>query len=476
MAQELRVRGGAERLVYTTHGWLAHLYVHCPAGMVLSGIKLACPSQADVSAFKASARRGDIVWQAGAFNTEYELAYNADMVDAQFQLSRELADELGVPRPRVLSLRDVPGTTRALIPLLARNNITALTVGVNNGAPNPAMPNPGRWVDTRSNTSVLFMQTGPGVGYPAREANHGGLCRKVCVTAPKLAHAMCWAFRPDNSGPPSSADEVVSYFDTARAAFPGAEVHASTHDRFVEQLETVAAELPVAVGEVGDTWATSQTADPWKWIFYREASRAYSECKAAGLCDPVADRRVSDFLRLLVKIPEHTGGPDNFDGGSSWTNAEFHADIAAKRPGIVAAERAYLEQRDIASVLGLHYLRDHPLRSNISRRMASDTSSPRVCVCLVWFKVWLILECTPSPNHCTLGPYFYADVRLHISLSLSLSLSMHIYIHTHTLMTSSICRPCYVLQCRTQPYWRRCRQQNGRPRCQPCRRTLAQYR
>ena len=90
----------------------------------------------------------------------YELAFNAEMVGEQFRLSRELADELGVPRSRVVSLRDVPGTTRALIPLLVLNNITALTVGVNNQAPNPAMPTPSRWVDSGSATSVLFMQTG----------------------------------------------------------------------------------------------------------------------------------------------------------------------------------------------------------------------------------------------------------------------------------------------------------------------------
>lgn len=45
---------------------------------------------------------------------QYENALNAEAIDAQFQLSRDLADELGVPRPRTLSLRDVPGTTRAL--------------------------------------------------------------------------------------------------------------------------------------------------------------------------------------------------------------------------------------------------------------------------------------------------------------------------------------------------------------------------
>jgi hypothetical protein len=369
VAAELRARGGPERLVYTTHGWLAHLYVHCPADFVLSGIPLRCPSRAEVAVFVAAVRMGDIVWHAGAFNTEYELAFNAEMVAEQFRLSRELSDELGVPRSRVLSLRDVPGTTRALIPLLARNNITALTVGVNNGSPDPAMPSPGRWVDPASNTSVIFMQTGPGVGYPAREANHGGLCRRVCVTAPKLAHAMCWAFRPDNSGPPDSADEVVSYFEVARATFPGATVRASTYDRFVQQLETVEAELPVATGEVGDTWVTSQTADPHKWIFYREASRAYSACLAAGHCDPANDPRVLGFLRCLITLPEHTGGPDSFPGSSNWTNAQFHSDKAEGQPAFVTARKAYLEQREIASVLGLHYLADHPLAKNITERL-----------------------------------------------------------------------------------------------------------
>jgi hypothetical protein len=148
-------------------------------------------------------------------------------------------------------------------------------------------------------------------------------------------------------------------------------VRASTHDRFVQQLETVQAALPVVTAEVGDTWVTSQSADPWKWVFYREASRAYSECKLAGQCDPAADPRVSNFLRLLIKLPEHTGGPDNFAGGDSWTNAQFHTDLADRSPGVVAAERAYLEQREIASVHGLRALGDHPLAGNLTRRMAA---------------------------------------------------------------------------------------------------------
>jgi hypothetical protein len=160
VAASLRARGGAERLVYTTHAFLVHLYVHCPANLTLSGIVLACPSDGDVAAFRAAVAAGDIVWHAAAFNTEYENAFNAEMIDVQFQLARDLADELGVARPRTASLRDVPGTTRALLPHLVRNNITALSVGVNGGSPAPAMPNPGVWADAASGASVLFMQTG----------------------------------------------------------------------------------------------------------------------------------------------------------------------------------------------------------------------------------------------------------------------------------------------------------------------------
>jgi hypothetical protein len=257
VAAELRAHGGPERLIYTTHGWLAHLYVHCPPNLTLSGIVLNCPAPDAVAAFVAAARAGDIVWHAGAFNTEYENAYSAELVAAQFAPSFALADELGLPRPTTVSLRDVPGTTRALVPLLVAHGITALSVGVNGGSPAPAMPNPGVWRDPASGTQVLFMQTGPGQGYPNNPGpdpvNCGGMCRDSCVVFAGLPHALCWAFRTDNSGPPMDADEVFRQFDIARWQFPGASVYASTFDNFTAQLATVTASLPVTTAEAGDT-------------------------------------------------------------------------------------------------------------------------------------------------------------------------------------------------------------------------------
>jgi hypothetical protein len=185
VAQALRAHNGTERLIYTTHGWLAHMYLHCPTNFTLSGIPLVCPSADGVQAFKDAAARGDITWHAAAFNTEYENAFNEEMIAVQFQLSFDLADELGLPRPRTVSLRDVPGTTRALVPLLVKNNISALSIGVNGGSPAPDMPNPGVWADPASGTSVLYMQTGQGQGYPN---NPGGYLIRICCVQTATPH------------------------------------------------------------------------------------------------------------------------------------------------------------------------------------------------------------------------------------------------------------------------------------------------
>ena len=132
MSQALRNRGGPETLITTTHAWLLDMYLHCPANFTLSGVPLACPSAADVASMRAAIVRGDVTFHAAPFNIEYGGAYSGLMVDEMMALPKRLADELGVPRPIVASLRDVPGAPRSLIPALVRNNISVLSIGVNN--------------------------------------------------------------------------------------------------------------------------------------------------------------------------------------------------------------------------------------------------------------------------------------------------------------------------------------------------------
>lgn len=55
--------------------------------------------------------------------------------------------------------RDVPGFTRAALPILAGQGVKAVTVGVNGGSAPPAVPHntPFIWRDTLTQTDMLAM-------------------------------------------------------------------------------------------------------------------------------------------------------------------------------------------------------------------------------------------------------------------------------------------------------------------------------
>ena len=272
----------------------------------------------------------------------------------------------------------MPGTTRALIPVLVRNNISAISIGVNDAAPNALMPNPGIWLDPETNTSVLYMQTGPGICYPwppgPDPLNPGGLGVPSCVVVRGLKHAMCWVFRVDNDGPPESVEEVLNAFSISRWQFPGAQVWASTFENFTQHLETVKPILNITQAEVGDNWVQSTTADPYKIAWYREAARAYSDCISYGVCTEetaMSDPRLFGFLRMLIKTPEHTYGTPDFGDDTNWTNDAFHAAIAAGESSYLDALTTYTEQRDMVALEGMRFLADHPLAANITARVSS---------------------------------------------------------------------------------------------------------
>ena len=130
------------------------------------------------------------------------------------------------------------------------------------------------------------------------------------------------------------------------------------------------ATLNVTTQEAGDNWVQSTTADPFKIAWYREAARAYADCRAAGLCD-LADPRLYAFMRMLIKTPEHTFGTPDFYDDVNWTNEAFHAAVAAGETAYTDALSTYTEQRDIVAREGMRYLADHPLAANITARVAA---------------------------------------------------------------------------------------------------------
>jgi len=140
IARALEALGGPERLVYTTHPWLVSLYLHCPSHLELAnGTVLRCPSPTERAAFTDAVSRGWITWHAGPFNIQPENAADPDLFAEFIDIALGLDDELGQPRKTVLSQRDVPGMTRAVIPALRSRNVTAISVGVNGGSAPPVV-------------------------------------------------------------------------------------------------------------------------------------------------------------------------------------------------------------------------------------------------------------------------------------------------------------------------------------------------
>eukprot|EP01051_Picozoa_sp_SAG22_P031955 SAG22_NODE_13222_length_414_cov_0.790476_1_plen_114_part_01 len=66
LAQEARAEG-KDRFAYTMHPWILSLYVDCDPWTIEDGCPLnpgtlRCPSKAELAAFDAAVRRGDILW------------------------------------------------------------------------------------------------------------------------------------------------------------------------------------------------------------------------------------------------------------------------------------------------------------------------------------------------------------------------------------------------------------------------------
>jgi hypothetical protein len=377
LADAMRALNRTERFIYTTHPWLLHLYLHCPANFTLSNITLQCPSQGDVMAMRAAVARGDVVIHASPFNIDFAGAHSQDMLDAMFALPKQLAEELVVPAPLVASLRDVPGAPRSLIPALARAGIPVLSIGLNPWAPNPRLPVPCVWREPSTNASVVLLQTDQGVGYPVNVGsdplNPGGLSAHSCMSHPASSHVLCWAFRDDNSGPPRSVTEILNDFDIARWQWPGANVVASTFDAWWAEFEDIVPLLPVAEQEAGDTWMNGYSSDPPKMAFYRVASREYSTCLAAGLCDPVNDARISQFLFFLMKLPEHTWGLPTIYDDENYTNEQFHAARASGAATYINSEMSWSEQRAFGTQYAMAALADHPLAAQIEAALTALT-------------------------------------------------------------------------------------------------------
>lgn len=356
LAAQLR-EGGLQRLVFTTHTYLVSLFLDCPMSMGLH-----CPSESEKEAFLEAVRKGDITWHAFPFNTQPEV-YDAAMAEFGFQMTHQLDDRLNRPHTMTMSQRDVPGLTRAMIPIMVRQGVGALTVGVNGGSMPPAVPAAFVWRDNASDTEILAMW------HPRGYGGSNGVGLESMVIVPGMPYALAYAIRGDNTGPPSER-EVIDNYVTLHKLFPEAEIVASGYDTFVHHLKDYKHLLPVYTEEIGDTWIHGAASDPQKTARYRMIQRVRSLCLKEGQCS-LSDERFFNFSRLLIKYGEHTWGKDvktYLHDLENWANDKFHS--KESDPNYQDMVNSWFEQRQWAIHDPLEALQNHPLASDIEQELS----------------------------------------------------------------------------------------------------------
>jgi hypothetical protein len=358
--------------VFTTHAYLLSLFFDCPAKEALA---LRCPSPEEKQALAAAIARGSLSFHAAPFNPQYEALFDPSLLRYAIEgVAHRLDRRFGFAPKRVVSLRDVPGLTRAALPALAASGVRAISHGVNGFSAPPGVlqkNTPLLWRDPGSNASMLYF-VHPG-GYGGVKRGDG------CVTHARSRLAICqWWHSFDNGGPPANASEVQRVIAEVRSEFPEArEVRASTFEAYLDGLEREVGEWwlssseargggggassssaawlahPAALAaffgepmeqEIGDTWIHGIGSDVTRLADYRAAVRARRDyCRdslpgCAGDDDPVAPSSssesdaaaVAEFTRMLLKVAEHTWGvafPPFFGDFSNYTNAYLHAGI-----------------------------------------------------------------------------------------------------------------------------------------------------
>ncbi|MCF7954029.1 MAG: DUF5054 domain-containing protein [Spirochaetales bacterium] len=231
-----------------------------------------------------------IRWHALPFTLHSELA-SAELFEAGLQISRDLDQEFGV-RTIAGKFTDVPGHTRAIIPLLARYGIKFLHIGTNPACIPADVPPLFRWRSPDGSEVIVNYQTGYG----------------NCTDFPPAEAVLWFSHQQDNEQPPS-IDKLNELYAHIRADYPDAYISSSSLDNFASQILPFSKDLPVVDQEIGDTWIHGAGTDPLKVSRYRALCRFISSQKDKDLCSNELLQLKSMKQKLLL-VPEHTWGMD----------------------------------------------------------------------------------------------------------------------------------------------------------------------
>lgn len=294
-ADELRRRGGEERLSWTTGSWLINSYLQHADDQKRRGLEEAV-------------KRGDITWHALPFTTHTELM-NTALVEYALSISHRLDAQFG-RKTIAAKMTDVPGHTLALVPHLAKAGVHFLHLGVNGGSALPDVPPLFVWRAPTGEEIVVQYDASYGSSEPIEP----------------LEDLLVIENSADNSGPPS-VQEVLDVYANLRKKFPEAKILASNLSAYAEAVLERKSFLPVLDQEIGDTWIHGVGSDPYKVSCLKRLFR-WAETRQAVLANDT-------FMENLMLVCEHTWGMDFKKYLGDYLNYSIEAFRKAKERDVV---------------------------------------------------------------------------------------------------------------------------------------------
>lgn len=250
-------------------------------------------------------KNGNIVPHALPFTTHSELL-DYDTFDYGLSIVNEI-DKIRGRKTICAKMTDVPGHTKAIIPLLAKHGIKLLHIGVNGVSAMPDVPECFLWKHEGSEVIVIY------------SGDYGGAFKCNLIE-----EVLYFDHTLDNHGAPSPK-KVLKKLEKIKNDFPDYDVEAASLDDYAQALWRVKDKLPVIEKEIGDTWIHGSAADPYK----SSALRQLMNLKRQWLADGTMKKGTKEYIGFtdnLLCIAEHTCGMDTkpyFADYENYLKADF---------------------------------------------------------------------------------------------------------------------------------------------------------
>lgn len=201
-------------------------------------------SSANREKLKKAIKDGNIVPHAMPFTTHTELL-DYDTLDYGLSIVDSL-DKLRGRKTTAAKMTDVPGHTKALVPLLAKHGIKLLHIGVNGASALCDVPPCFLWKCGDSEVVVIY------------SGDYGGAFK-----CDLIEEVLYFDHTLDNHGTPAP-EKILSKLQDIEKEYPGYTVEAGSMDEFADIIWEKRNELPVVTDELGDTWIHGAASDPYK--------------------------------------------------------------------------------------------------------------------------------------------------------------------------------------------------------------------